>query len=195
LPGGAVDDAARFPPSDTVRVVDDDFVPIESGRGAIGQLVRRGRLPLGYHGDPDKTAATFVTVDGVRWARSGDAATVEADGTIVLLGRGSVSINTGGEKVYPEEVEQVLKDHPAVYDAVVVGAPDAQWGERVVAVIAPRAGHAVTLDELRAHCRTRLAGYKLPRAVVVVDEVGRAPTGKPDYAWARNVAAAEAVGS
>jgi len=191
LPGTAVDDTARFPPSDSLRVVDDAFRPIEPGSDAIGQLVRCGRLPLGYHHDPEKTAATFVTVDGVRWARSGDAATVDADGAIVLLGRGSVSINTGGEKVYPEEVEQVLKDHPGVYDAVVVGAPDRQWGERVVAIVATRPGHMVTLDDLRAHGRARLAGYKLPRALVVVDDVRRFPTGKPDYAWAREIATSE----
>lgn len=189
LPGADVDDAARFPANENVRVVDDDFRPVTPGSGTVGQLVRTGRLPLGYHRDPEKTAATFVTVDGIRWARSGDAALVEADDTIVLLGRGSVSINTGGEKVYPEEVEQALKDHPAVFDAVVVGAPDERWGERVVAVVAPRPGHDVTLDALRAHCRARLAGYKLPRDLVVVDEVRRSPTGKTDYAWARQAAA------
>lgn len=189
LPGGAIDDSARIPSSGSVRVVDDEFRPVEPGSGTVGQLVRCGRLPLGYHRDPEKTADTFITVDGVRWARSGDAAIVEADGTIVLLGRGSVSINTGGEKVYPEEVERVLKDHPAVFDAVVVGAPDRRWGERVVAVVATRPDRRVSLDELQSHCRERLAGYKVPRALVEVDTVERSPTGKPDYAWARQVAA------
>jgi acyl-CoA synthetase (AMP-forming)/AMP-acid ligase II len=190
FPGAAVDESVRIPAGDSARVVDDDFRPVEPGSGTVGQLVRRGRLPLGYHGDPEKTAATFVTVDGVRWARSGDAATVEPDGTIVLLGRGSVSINTGGEKVYPEEVEQVIKAHPAVFDAVVVGAPDERWGERVVAVVATRAHDRIALDELQSHCRARLAGYKVPRALVEVDTVERSPTGKPDYAWARRVAGA-----
>ncbi|MGZ6974268.1 MAG: acyl-CoA synthetase [Acidimicrobiia bacterium] len=191
MPGAAIDESARFPPGESVRVVDDDFVPIPPGSGAVGQVVRRGRLPLGYHNDPEKTAATFVTIDGERWACSGDAATVEADGSIVLLGRGSVSINTGGEKVYPEEVEQVIKDHPTVYDAVVVGAADARWGERVVAVVSCRPGTEVSLDELQAHCRLRLAGYKVPRALVVVDTVQRSPTGKADYTWARSVVADE----
>ena len=194
MPGGAIDDSARIPASDAVRVVDDEFRPVEPGGGTVGQLVRRGRLPLGYHNDPEKTAATFVTVDGERWARSGDTATVEADGTIVLLGRGSVSINTGGEKVYPEEVERVVKDHPAVFDAVVVGVPDERWGERVVAVVATRPGAGVALDELQSHCRDRLAGYKVPRALVEVATVERSPTGKPDYAWARRVAAAHRDG-
>ena len=110
-------------------------------------------MPLGYYKDPATSATTFVEVDGVRWALTGDAATVDADGTIVLLGRGSMSINTGGEKVYPEEVEAIVKDHPSVYDAVVVGAPHERWGEQVVAVVAPRPGATVTLDELREHCR------------------------------------------
>ena len=161
LPGTAVDDTTRFPPSDSLRVVDDDFRPIEPGSGAIGQLVRCGRLPLGYHHDPEKTAATFVTVDGVRWARSGDAATVDADGTIVLLGRGSVSINTGGEKVYPEEVEQVLKDHPAVFDAVVVGAPDRRGASGSSPIVAPATpAHALTLDDLRSHGRRPTRGLQ-----------------------------------
>jgi acyl-CoA synthetase (AMP-forming)/AMP-acid ligase II len=153
-------------------------------------LARCGRLPLGYWNDAEKTARTFVTdADGTRWVVAGDMATVEPDGTVVVLGRGTFCINSGGEKIYPEEVEQALKSHPAVYDAVVVGVPDERWGERVAAVVQPRAGLTATLEELAAHCRTRLAGYKVPREVHVVDEVRRSPSGKADYVWARAVAA------
>ncbi|HZJ25748.1 MAG TPA: acyl-CoA synthetase, partial [Acidimicrobiia bacterium] len=127
-------------------------------------------------------------VDGVRWSIPGDHARIEEDGTITLLGRGSASINTGGEKVYPEEVEGVLKSHESVFDAVVIGVPDDRWGERVVAIVQPRAGHAVELDMLATHVRARLARYKAPRALVTVDEIERSPSGKPDYRWARRLA-------
>lgn len=131
-------------------------------------------------------ASLFERVaDAVPWALTGDAATIDADGTVVLLGRGSMSINSGGEKVYPEEVEAVVKDHPSVYDAVVVGAPHDRWGEQVMVVVAPRPGATVTLDELRTYCRRRLAGYKLPPGLCVVEEIVRGPNGKPDYRWAR----------
>jgi acyl-CoA synthetase (AMP-forming)/AMP-acid ligase II len=112
-------------------------------------------------------------------------ATVEEDGTVLLLGRGSVSINTGGEKVFPEEVEAVLKSHPAIFDAVVVGVPDERWGERVVAVVEPRTGKHLALEDIQAWCRTRMAGYKVPRQVSVVEKVVRSPSGKADYRWAR----------
>jgi acyl-CoA synthetase (AMP-forming)/AMP-acid ligase II len=125
-------------------------------------------------------------VDGVRWAVPGDMATIEADGTITVFGRGSVSINSGGEKVYPEEVEAALKAHPKVFDAVVVGVPDERWGQRVVAVVQPRPGERPMLEELAAHCHTLIAGYKVPRDVVLVDGVVRSPSGKPDYRWARD---------
>ncbi len=130
-----MEQGAKFTVGEHTAVLDDDLRPVAPGSGAIGHLARRGHVPLGYYKDAQKSAELMVEVDGVRWALTGDAATVEADGTVVLLGRGSVSINTGGEKVYPEEVEAVVKDHPAVYDAVVVGAPDERWGERVVAVV------------------------------------------------------------
>ena len=131
-------------------------------------------MPLGYYKDPDRSARTFVEIDGARWSLPGDMATIDADGTVHLLGRGSLCINTGGEKVYPEEVEAVLKGHPGVADAVVVGAPDEQFGQRVVAIVAPVAGAAAPdLAALQEHCRAHLAGYKVPRAVHVVD-VGRA---------------------
>ena len=165
-------------------VLDERGRPVAGGSGEVGRLARGGHVPLRYHGDPDKTAETFIEVDGVRWALPGDLATVEADGTIVVLGRASQCINTGGEKVYPEEVEAALKDHPGVADAVVVGAADERWGQHVAAVVAPRPGAAPTLDELRGHLDGRLAHYKWPRQLVLVDAVERSPSGKADYRWA-----------
>jgi acyl-CoA synthetase (AMP-forming)/AMP-acid ligase II len=129
-----------------------------------------------------------VEVDGVRYAIPGDHAMVEEDGSITLLGRGSVSINSGGEKIFPEEVESAIKSHPDAYDAVVVGVPDERWGERVAAVVEPRPGVTPTLEDLQVHCRTKLAGYKVPRELHLVDKVQRSPSGKPDYPWARSVA-------
>lgn len=172
-------------------VLDEDLKPVEPGSGVIGKLARGGHIPVGYYKDPVKTAKTFVTAaDGNRYAMPGDFATVEADGTITLLGRGSVCINTGGEKVFPEEVEGALKSHPAIYDAVVVGVPDDRWGERVAALVELRPGaEAPSDDELVTHCRSQLAGYKLPRTIITVAEVVRSPSGKPDYPWAKQVAA------
>ena len=187
--GGAVPRSLRFAAKDTTMVVDDDLRPVAAGSGVVGRLATRGRLPLGYHNDPEKTAATFVEIDGQRWTLPGDMATVEADGAVRLLGRGSMCVNTGGEKVYPEEVEAVLKGHPGVQDAVVVGEPDPRWGERVAAVVEPvDPAAAPTLDDLRAHGRAHLAGYKLPRALHVVETVVRTPAGKPDYRWASELA-------
>jgi acyl-CoA synthetase (AMP-forming)/AMP-acid ligase II len=168
-------------------VLDDDGHSVAPGSGAVGHLARRGHMPLGYYKDPAKTAATFVVVDGVRWALPGDMAMIDADGTIVLLGRGSTSINTGGEKVYCEEVEAVLRGHPDVGDAVVVGVPDPTWGERVVAVVQARPGTAPSFPDVAAFCHEHLASYKVPRDLVLVDEVVRSPAGKPDYRWAREV--------
>jgi acyl-CoA synthetase (AMP-forming)/AMP-acid ligase II len=178
-----------FAPKLETIVVDDDLRPIEPGSGRVGRLATTGRVPLGYHNDPERSASTFVEIDGRRYALPGDMATVDADGTIHLLGRGSMCINTGGEKVYPEEVEAVLKTHPQVADAVVVGVRDERWGERVVAVVSARVPtDPPGLDAIDVHCRARLAGYKVPRRVCVVDEVPRTPAGKPDYRWARDVA-------
>jgi acyl-CoA synthetase (AMP-forming)/AMP-acid ligase II len=157
------------------------------GSGVIGRLARRGHVPLGYYKDETKTAAAFVTVDGERWVLPGDNATVSEDGAVVLLGRGSSSINTGGEKVFPEEVEGVLTGHPAVFDVLVVGVPDERWGETVAAVVALREDRTLTLDELTGYARDGLAGYKLPRRLIVVDQVPRASNGKPDYARAREL--------
>jgi acyl-CoA synthetase (AMP-forming)/AMP-acid ligase II len=168
-----------------IAVFDEKLQPVVPGSGVVGRLARRGHIPLGYYKDPKKTAETFVEVNGVRWVTPGDFATVDDDGTIVLRGRGSISINTGGEKVYPEEVEGAIKEHPDVFDAVVVGVPDERWGERVVAVVQPRDARAPTLDDLKAFLRARLAGYKVPRELVIVEKVERQPSAKPDYRWAR----------
>jgi len=187
MPGADVEHGTCFTLDANSAVLDDRLQPVAPGSGVAGRLARRGHVPLGYYKDPGAGATTFVQVDDVRWALTGDAATVEADGTVVLLGRGSMSINTGGEKVYPEEVEAVVKDYSSVYDAVVVGAPHDRWGEQVVVVVAPRRGETVTLDGLRAYCRGRLAGYKLPLGLCVVETVVRGPNGKPDYGWAREL--------
>jgi acyl-CoA synthetase (AMP-forming)/AMP-acid ligase II len=184
--GGPIDSVARFSVNDETTVLDDDLRPV--GPGVVGKLARRGHVPLGYYKDPAKTAATFPVLDGVRWSVPGDHARIEADGTITVLGRGSVSINTGGEKVYPEEVEAALKSHAAVFDAVVVGVPDDRWGERVTAVVQARPGASPALDDLAEHVRAQLASYKAPRDLVLVDAIVRSPSGKPDYRWARGVA-------
>jgi 3-oxocholest-4-en-26-oate---CoA ligase len=169
-------------------VLDDDMNIVEAGSGVVGRMARGGNVPLRYHKDPEKSAATFVEVNGKRYSVSGDSAIVEADGTMTLLGRGSVCINSGGEKIYPEEVEAAIKAHDAVFDAIVVGVPDERWGERVAAVIELRPGRNVTLDEIDAHTRAHVAGYKVPRELHVVDKIERSPSGKPDYPWAKKVA-------
>ena len=173
-------ESLHFAQRDTTMVVDDELRPIPPGSDQVGRLATTGRTPLGYYKDETKSAVTFVEIDGRRWTLPGDMAMVVADGSIRLLGRGSMSINTGGEKVYPEEVEAVLRTHPGVSDAVVVGVPDPTWGERVVAVVAP-AEEPPTLEDLQSHCRAGLAGYKVPRRLELVDAVPRLPAGKPDY--------------
>ena len=165
-------------------VLDDDGNEVRPGSGVRGILAKRGNIPVGYYKDDKKTAETFRTINGVRYAIPGDFAMVEEDGTVTMLGRGSVSINTGGEKVYPEEVEAALKGHPDVFDALVVGVPDERYGQHVAAVVAPRAGTRPTLSALDAFVRNHIAGYKVPRSLWIVDEVKRSPAGKPDYRWA-----------
>ncbi|MGH2725562.1 MAG: acyl-CoA synthetase, partial [Actinomycetota bacterium] len=177
---------ATFVVNAQTTVLDDEGNIVAPGSGVIGRLARRGHIPLRYHKDPEKTAKTFLDAGGVRYVLPGDMATVEGDGTITLLGRGSLTINTGGEKVFPDEVEAPLKEHPAVADAVVVGVPDERWGERVVAVVQLRdKAAALGLEELQRHCRASIAGYKVPRALVIVENVVRTPAGKPDYKWAK----------
>ena len=176
----------RFAPSATAAVLDDALTRrLTPGDGEIGWLAQGGRIPRGYLGDEAKTAATFPVIDGERWSVPGDRAALRADGSVELHGRESVTINTGGEKVFAEEVEQILKHHPAVYDVLVVGRPSATWGQEVVAVVAVTPGLEVDLEELRAVGAEHLARYKLPKDLVVVDQISRSPSGKPDYAWAR----------
>ena len=175
---------------ETSNVLDEDGRPVVPGSGKIGRLARRGRIPLGYYKDPVKTAERFLTIDGVRWVIPGDMALIEEDGRITVYGRGSNCINTGGEKVFPEEVEEALKSHPDVRDALVVGVPDPKWMQRGVAVVEPMPGKSPTLEELKAHCRNHIAGYKAPRGLVLEPKVSRFATGKPDYTWAKERALA-----
>lgn len=181
----------RFRMNANTVVLDDDLRRIEPGSGRVGRIALMGHIPLGYWNDPEKTAKTFVVADGVRYVVPGDLARPEADGTLTLFGRGSQCINSGGEKIFPEEVEGALKHHPDVFDAVVVGVPDARWGERVTAIVQPRAGaRSPALEELTAHCKRLIAGYKVPRALHVVAEMKRSPAGKADYPWAKALAIA-----
>ena len=159
------------------------------GSDTVGWLARYGHIPLGYYGDEAKTKRTFVEKHGRRYVIPGDRAKVAPDGTIEFLGRHSVCINSGGEKVYAEEVEEALKAHPSVFDAIVVGVPDARWTNRVEAVVTVRgAADEVDLDAVREHCRAHVAGYKVPKAVWITDDLHRQPSGKPNYKWAREYA-------
>ena len=171
------------------KVIDAEGTPVEPGSGQVGKVARTGHIPIGYWNDEAKTAATFVTLGGVRYAIPGDDAVVEADGTVTMLGRGSVSINTGGEKVHPEEVEAALKAHPDVFDALVLGVPDERMGNKVAAVVALRPGASPSLEEINTVARERIARYKCPRAIWVTDEIKRSPAGKPNYRWAGELAA------
>ncbi|MEN3222192.1 acyl-CoA synthetase [Mycolicibacterium porcinum] len=170
----------------TTKVLDEDGNEVVPGSGVRGIIAKCGHIPVGYFKDEKKTAETFRTYNGIRYAIPGDYAEVEADGSVTMLGRGSVSINSGGEKIYPEEVEAALKGHPDVFDALVVGVPDERFGQHVAAVVQPREGARPTLAELDAHVRTEIAGYKVPRSLWLVDEVKRSPAGKPDYRWAKD---------
>lgn len=171
------------------KVIDAEGNPVEPGSGQVGKIARTGHIPLGYWNDEAKTAKTFVTLGGVRYAIPGDDAVVEADGTVTMLGRGSVSINTGGEKVHPEEVEAALKAHPEVFDALVIGIPDERMGNKVAAVVAMRSADAATLAEINEVARERIARYKCPRSIWVTSEIRRSPAGKPNYQWAAELAA------
>jgi acyl-CoA synthetase (AMP-forming)/AMP-acid ligase II len=185
-------DRPRFSTDGRTWVLDPDTLePLEPGSGVEGLFARKGHIPLGYWNDPVKTAATFRTdARGVRWVVPGDWATIDADGLIVLFGRGSGCINSGGEKVFPEEVEAAVRAHPDVFDAVVVGVPDERFGQKVVALVQLRDGASgLTLADLQEHCRTKIAGYKVPRELLV-GEAPRTNTGKPDYASASEIALA-----
>ncbi len=189
--------ADKKPTSGDFTLADDNAVLkadlsglVEAGSQEQGWLARRGNVPLGYYKDPEKTARTFPEVDGVRYAVPGDRAGVAADGSLLLYGRDSVTINTGGEKVFAEEVEHALKHHPAVYDAVVVGTPSERWGQQVTAVVRLREGESPGDADLRAVAGSHIAAYKLPKVILYVDEIVRSPSGKADYRWARDTALA-----
>jgi len=173
---------------DTIVLTNDLSGPLQPGAAESGWLARRGHVPLGYFKDAEKTARTFPVLDGVRYAVPGDHAMLGADGAITVLGRGSVCINSGGEKIYPEEVEQALKHHPSVYDAVVVGTPNERFGQQVTAVVQARVGEVPSESELLEFCARHLARYKLPRTIVYIDEMVRSPSGKADYRWAKKLA-------
>jgi fatty-acyl-CoA synthase len=195
LPGQDPGETAVFTVTPQTVLFDDlTWEPIPPGTGRSGVLAVGGAMPRGYYKDPEKTAATFREIGGTRYTVPGDYATIDGDGTVHLLGRGSVSINTGGEKVYPEEVEVAARTHPGVADCNAVGVPDERFGEAVTLVVARTPGQPpVGEDEVIAAVRARLASYKAPRRVVFVDEIRRSPAGKADYRWARAVAAGAAT--
>jgi acyl-CoA synthetase (AMP-forming)/AMP-acid ligase II len=172
-------------------VFDENLELVKPGSGVIGKIARSGDIPIGYYNDPVKSAEVFITLEGKPFVMPGDFATVEADGSVTLLGRGSICINSGGEKIFPEEVEAVVRSHPDVMDAIVVGAPDERFGQRVAAIVEPRVGHsAPSLEAVQEHCRSHVAGYKVPRQLHVVDKIERSPSGKPDYQWANAIVTA-----
>ena len=172
---------ATFKLGPNTRVINDEGGDVVPGSGERGRIAMRGRTPIGYYKDEAKSASTFVVIEGLRYSIPGDFAEVDADGTVRLLGRGSQCINTGGEKVYPEEVEEVLKTHPSVLDAACVGVPDERFGEAITALVEPRPGATVDTAALVAHVRSTLAAYKSPKNVITVATIGRAPNGKLDY--------------
>jgi fatty-acyl-CoA synthase len=190
---GGTSTTAKFVLGENARVLTDDGRDVVPGSGEVGRVAVKGVTPVGYYKDEEKSAATFVEIDGSRYSIPGDYATVEADGSLTLLGRGSMCINTGGEKVFPEEVEEVLKLHPDVRDAVAVGVPDDKFGEAITAVVEPVPGVTVDEADVIAHVKGKLAAYKAPKRVVVVDSIERAPNGKVDYKGVR-ARALEALG-
>ncbi|MFL3011968.1 MAG: AMP-binding protein [Acidimicrobiales bacterium] len=179
---------ARFFLGEHTRVISEDGEEIEPGSEKTGKLALGYPLPVGYYKDPEKTESTFPTINGRRWSIPGDWASVEKDGSITLLGRGSECINTGGEKVFPEEVEEALKINPLVVDCNVVGLPDERWGQAVTAVVEVEPGETLEAVELLNDVKERLAGYKVPKSVVFVEKLKRGPNGKSDYRWARETA-------
>lgn len=185
---GSEQKTAKFSIGAATKVFDDRAKEVVPGSGDIGRLAVGGYIPLGYYKDEKKSDSTFLVIDGKRWSVPGDFASVEVDGTITLLGRGSVVINSGGEKIFPEEVEEAVKVHPAVADCLVVGVPDERFGEAAIAVVSLRPGEHATVEELHAALEP-LARFKRPRRFVIVDEVVRGPNGKADYKWAKAEAA------
>ena len=179
---------ATFNPGSETAVVAADFSRVLGPGGGEGWLARRTLIPLGYLGDAEKTARTFPTIDGVRWSVPGDRARFLADGRIELLGRDSVTINSGGEKIFAEEVEAALAEHPDVYDVVVAGRPSERWGNEVVAIVQLREGRDPSDEDLLDTCRQHVARYKLPKAIIRTPKVQRSPAGKADYRWAKEVA-------
>jgi fatty-acyl-CoA synthase len=179
---------ARFTQMPTTKVFTEDGREVKPGSGEAGLVAAGGNVPLGYYKDPEKSARTFKVIDGVRYSFPGDWATVEADGSITLLGRGSQCINTGGEKVFPEEVEEAVKRHPGVEDCLVVGLPDERFGQAITAVVSLQAGADASAEAVIATCKEQLAGYKAPKRVVFVDRVPRAPNAKADYPAAKELA-------
>jgi acyl-CoA synthetase (AMP-forming)/AMP-acid ligase II len=173
-------DTGSFEAKSNTRVLDEDDKDIVRGSGKAGMLAIGGRQPVGYYKDEAKTAATFKTIDGQRYVVPGDWATIDASGNVKLLGRGSECINTGGEKVFPEEVEAILKTHSAIYDAVVVGIPDLRFGQSIVAAVEPKQGAQIQAEEIIGFVKKHLAGYKAPRRIVAVVSIDRGPNGKPD---------------
>ena len=171
----------------TTKVFTEDGRLVEPGSGETGMVAAGGNVPIGYYKDEKKSAATFKTIDGVRYSFPGDWATIEADGTLNLLGRGSQCINSAGEKIYPEEVEEAIKRHESVVDCLVVGIPDEKFGQCVAAVASVTHGSDIGEAELRSFTKSKLSAFKAPKKVVVVDKVQRAPNGKADYKWARSI--------
>jgi fatty-acyl-CoA synthase len=188
---GGTSTTAKFTLGENTKVITDDGREVEPGSGETGRVAVGGWQPVGYYKDEAKTAATFITFDGKRYSVPGDYATVEADGTLTLLGRGSVCINTGGEKVYPEEVEEVLKTLEAVNDAVAVGIPDEKFGEAITAVVELVPGGELDEATVIGHVKSKLAAYKAPKRVLMIDTIGRAPNGKVDYKRLKGWAAHE----
>ena len=182
---GNVGETARFAMNPATKVFTEDGREVVPGSGEAGMVAASGTVPLGYFKDQAKSEATFKTIDGIRYSFPGDWAIVEADGSLTLLGRGSNCINTAGEKVYPEEVEEAVKGHPDVIDCLVVGVEDEKFGQKVTGVVSLHEGSGVGSDELREFTRSKLAAYKLPKELFIVDLVQRAPNGKADYQWAR----------
>jgi fatty-acyl-CoA synthase len=188
---GGTSGTAQFSLGQNARVINDDGVDVEPGSGERGRIAVRGHTPIGYYKDEEKSRATFIQIDGETYSMPGDWATVESDGSLTLLGRGSQCINTGGEKVFPEEVEEALKRHETVHDAVVVGLPDDKWGQSINAVVELWPDATFDPDTLVSHVKDTLAAFKAPKRVVAIDTIGRAPNGKVDYKRMTEYAARE----